>query len=469
MKEEQQHPLSHSRRAPEGRGVSFSGSFSSGVWHALLILVALAATTLAHSQAPAAGPPIAPTTAAVPTPEVPKAAAPDKCGQPLQGNVPVVLEAYRPEPVRRALEAEDLGPVEYSHEQDAKLGDTIALKVQHLDSLRQWQECIAKLGVTKKLVLYLDDRALPDVAAEPPLDPASGIVMFPLKRTEASRAVWTRLLGGPRSATRTVKVSLGPEDQFAIQSEANLHLRVLPKGPLIFWCLVFLCLLVMFGSLARRSDLLRSGDAPLVPGKQKPWSLARVQAAWWFFLVLASYLLIGLVTGDFSSSITGTTLILLGIAAGTTLGSVAVDMSRKTPENEHEEQAARRRLTLEIAALDAEMLAFDPETADAEATAAEQERVATRKAKYSQLCKLMRANEGFLKDILSDANGVSFHRFQIAAWTLVLGIVFVLQVFRELSMPQFSETLLGLMGLSSATFVAMKTTEPTAPKPPAKP
>ena len=29
---------------------------------------------------------------------------------------------------------------------------------------------------------------------------------------------------------------------------------------------------------------------------------------------------------------------------------------------------------------------------------------------------------GFLRDILSDANGISFHRFQILAWTVVLGL-----------------------------------------------
>ena len=32
------------------------------------------------------------------------------------------------------------------------------------------------------------------------------------------------------------------------------------------------------------------------------------------------------------------------------------------------------------------------------------------------------ASEGFFLDILSDANGVSFHRFQMFAWTLVLGL-----------------------------------------------
>jgi hypothetical protein len=46
----------------------------------------------------------------------------------------------------------------------------------------------------------------------------------------------------------------------------------------------------------------------------------------------------------------------------------------------------------------------------------------------------------------------------------VLGGVFVSAVYCELAMPQFSNTLLGLMDLSAGTFVAMKNTEATTPK-----
>ena len=46
----------------------------------------------------------------------------------------------------------------------------------------------------------------------------------------------------------------------------------------------------------------------------------------------------------------------------------------------------------------------------------------------------------------------------------MLGIVFVMEVYHELAMPQFDETLLLLMGLSAGTFVAMKSTEADVPK-----
>jgi hypothetical protein len=65
-------------------------------------------------------------------------------------------------------------------------------------------------------------------------------------------------------------------------------------------------------------------------------------------------------------------------------------------------------------------------------------------------------SSGFLRDILSDSSGYSFHRFQIFAWTIVLGIIFMSSVYNNLTMPEFSPTLLGLMGLSAGTYIGFK-------------
>src|SRR5262249_36962920 len=74
-----------------------------------------------------------------------------------------------------------------------------------------------------------------------------------------------------------------------------------------------------------------------------------------------------------------------------------------------------------------------------------------------------------MQDIISDANGVSFHRFQMGAWTLVLGFIFGLEVWKKLGMPDFDNTLLGLQGLSAATYLGLKVTEPTVPDAAKKP
>jgi len=61
------------------------------------------------------------------------------------------------------------------------------------------------------------------------------------------------------------------------------------------------------------------------------------------------------------------------------------------------------------------------------------------------------------------ANGINFHRFQIAVWTLVLAIIFIKDVYENLAMPTFNTTLLGLLGLSAGTYLGLKIPEPTIP------
>ena len=71
-------------------------------------------------------------------------------------------------------------------------------------------------------------------------------------------------------------------------------------------------------------------------------------------------------------------------------------------------------------------------------------------------------SRGFLRDVISDAHGVSLYRFQLFAWTLVLGVIFCASVYDGLQMPQFSPTLLGLMGISSGTYLGFKVPEKQA-------
>jgi hypothetical protein len=69
---------------------------------------------------------------------------------------------------------------------------------------------------------------------------------------------------------------------------------------------------------------------------------------------------------------------------------------------------------------------------------------------------------GFWRDILSDGSGISLHRFQIAVWTAVLGLIFVATVYVQLSMPDLNDQLLLLMGISSGTYLGFKFPEKQA-------
>ena len=60
---------------------------------------------------------------------------------------------------------------------------------------------------------------------------------------------------------------------------------------------------------------------------------------------------------------------------------------------------------------------------------------------------------------VDDENGVSLQRLQVLVWTVVLGCIFVNEVYAHLTMPEFSATLLTLMGISSGTYLAGKSSE----------
>jgi hypothetical protein len=66
------------------------------------------------------------------------------------------------------------------------------------------------------------------------------------------------------------------------------------------------------------------------------------------------------------------------------------------------------------------------------------------------------SSTNILRDILSDDDGVSFHRFQIFAWTIALTCIFVITVWHDLAMPDFDAAVLALMGISGGTYIGFK-------------
>lgn len=257
-----------------------------------------------------------------------------------------------------------------------------------------------------KLVLYLDGLELKGLYGKP-IDLAGGIVEYKIERTESSKAEWNALLGSSKSQFREVSVSVGPENGQSFpptdpKNPPTMTLRIYYQLWLYAVSVVFALGLWWFVRRARRTTILRdSTPTPLPEGQLPPYSLARVQMAFWFFLVLGSFIYIYLITGDYNT-ITEQALVLIGIGAGTALGSVAIDSNKGTQPME---------------------------------------------------------SDNFLSDLLTDANGTSFHRFQMLTWTIVLGILFIIGVYKALAMPEFSTTLLTLMGISSGTYLGFKVPE----------
>ncbi len=67
--------------------------------------------------------------------------------------------------------------------------------------------------------------------------------------------------------------------------------------------------------------------------------------------------------------------------------------------------------------------------------------------------------QGWFRDLTSDVDGTALHRFQALVWTAVLGVIFIYQSYSSHIMPQFSDNLLALMGVSNAGYVGFKINE----------
>ena len=324
-----------------------------------------------------------------------------------------------------------------------------------------------------KFVLYLNGIALHGLQTSTPMD-GHDHIMFYLDRTDANRDGWALLFHDP-SAHKLVSLSMGLEGGHAFDTKVWDFTLVMFRGWwLVWWCFLFALLLGLFLWMAAESDIIRETGPPPRPDKngkipRKAFSLARTQMAWWTFLVIAGFILIWMVTWD-SAAIPASVLALIGISAATGLAGAVVDKSNVGSLVSEQSQLSSEKdgLQAEITALRTQLAAPPAGTIAANIQAGIDTKTARVKAIDDRLTEIAAqvatpGTEGFFIDILSDATGLSFYRFQMFAWTFVLGIIFAASVVRELVMLDFSTTLLGLMGVSSGTYIGFKLPEQKNP------
>lgn len=178
-----------------------------------------------------------------------------------------------------------------------------------------------------------------------------------------------------------------------------------------FW-IVFAILFFTIVIFDKKYCMLR--DISKAPGHQ-PYSWARVQLAWWTVIVLSSIIAI-LFQHWVAPTLRISTVILLGMSSATTATARVIDMS------DQENRLSRHQDDF---------------------------------------------GKNFFLDILSDQNGVSTTRFQAVVFNFVFGIWFIVSVVKCLTngtgpddiMPDISQNNLILLGLSTATYAALKATE----------
>jgi hypothetical protein len=350
-----------------------------------------------------------------------------------------------------------------------KLGNIITIEVENLSS---W----AAKNDPRKLVPYLNGRELAGVYPDA-IHISHNMVLFHMERTPGSMEAWADLLRYP-VLLRPVTVTTGLENQSPFDTVVDrghpLPLTVIPRSwGAISITVVAVCLIV-FVWLARTTNIIREPGTTRDEGK-RPYSLGRAQMAFWFFLIFSAYLCIWLILGDLDT-ITESLLGLMGISAATAIGGAVIDSSKLGAKASQLQTLAAEKAALEarvaeiksqLSKLDERISSMQPDANAADITnrAALSLEAVQKEFRLDQVGQEITALSGsmtrsvsvnFLTDVLSEGNTQSFHRFQIFAWTIVLGIIFVASVYNNLAMPQFSPTLLGLMGISAGTYLGFK-------------
>lgn len=272
--------------------------------------------------------------------------------------------------------------------------------------------------VRKNLKLYLNgvpmDGIIPVVLpAEAAMDVKPGdpkptlVLQFGLDRNsndDSNRKSWDTLLPqlqfGPQALQAGVALNgkvphLTPEKDLEFQVRDPKLITAVVWGGLII-LIVAMIAVIGFG-------MVREG------GPGSPYSLGKTQMAFWGLLVVISFLGVWLIEHQMER-IPAQVLTLMGISGVTGLGSVLIN-NKPAP------------------------VAPPPGP----------------RPPHSW-------NQWFL-DIISDGDGVSFHRLQVVIWTLVLGSVFAWTVANTCSMPEFENTLLILMGISNGLYLGFKIPE----------
>jgi hypothetical protein len=228
----------------------------------------------------------------------------------------------------------------------------------------------------------------------------------------AEGKLWRQILGGtPVEGSRDVTLGFGDKEGTLPRTDAvavaKVKLRVYDWPFLAAGAIGLALMAAGLIGLGWDTGLLRDTPppppVPAATAKPVPFSLARVQFAWWLFLVIGGYLYVWLVTGQYIGVVTAGVLVLMGISGVSGLAAQMIDPTPNTDES-----------------------------------------------------------QGFLRDIMSEMDKVSgkrtfvLQRVQMAAWTLILGVIFLWTTLTSFSFPNFDSNLLVLAGIVNGVYLGFK-------------
>ncbi len=227
---------------------------------------------------------------------------------------------------------------------------------------------------------------------------------------------------------------------------------------------------VILGSLLYftvKTDILRD-STQRCPDGLEPVSLARLQMAFWFVFIALAFAFLWVVTGSINT-INATCLTLLGIGTTTAAASLAIERYRSRKCETLTDvfgMTTHEMLCLSVTELEAKLREKKSElekkqqaltaaggTPEAAEELADMARLVERELqklddfrrrwKWLSAPWLLDLSYRFhlgLNDLLSENTvhgSYDFHRFQMLAWTLVLGFIFIAKVLADKTMPVF--------------------------------
>lgn len=340
-----------------------------------------------------------------------------------------------------------------------RLGDTLKIKATGV-CFYKIRSALEKSDAEKAFKLHIDDVPMVDLPVDvsQPLAEKALILSFHLKREpnkDENRKPWDKLLEkqhGGYVMKLPVALAIGSDPAWTVSSPSPFQLYV-AEGKMVLGTIAvsLLIFLVVYVLLIRNRSTLRDM-------KDGCYSLGKSQMAFWGLLVVLTFIGIWVLTGTMER-IPTQVLTLLGISGATGLSSILIRDSKKSGEiSEREAKITKLRE-------EQQKLIKEQPTMPGTSLPLSKDRLTEIELEIKEikdeLDKLSQErsssiSQGFFQDICNDGNGMSFHRFQVVIWTVVLGAVFVRSVTKVMSMPEFPETLLILMGISNGIYLGFK-------------
>jgi hypothetical protein len=313
---------------------------------------------------------------------------------------------------------------------------------------------LAKIGISRTPTLLFDGIKMVNLpSAISQLNDGHTLrVSFFLERNpqnKESREAWNALFKAKHDYLMPIEVSLrvGDELPLILQSAYPFHFYVAPTTEILFMIGgALLILLVVYYLIVNKTNMLKDKNTG-------HYSLGKSQMTFWGLLVMLAFISVWILTGTMEH-IPEQSLILLGISGATGLSAILIGNTKKSNVKAeitklfHETQKLSEQKNISAN--------YSPETENQLTT-----HLKNIEALMLQLNKQnqpMQSN-GFWRDICDDGDGLSFHRLQVVVWTIILGMIFARSVADSMSIPEFPETLLVLMGISNLTYLGFKIPE----------